>query len=68
MESKLAERDAMIRVLQKHVQTGPNLVQHMTSYEQDKASNYLSPHHTPHASLHNDEIGMTGNRLFLLYQ
>uniref|UniRef100_A0A6M2DGK4 Putative angiomotin-like protein 1 n=1 Tax=Xenopsylla cheopis TaxID=163159 RepID=A0A6M2DGK4_XENCH len=56
LESKLAERDAMIRVLQKHVQTGPNLVQHMTSYEQDKASNYLSPHHTPHASLHNDEI------------
>jgi hypothetical protein len=52
LESKLAERDAMIRVLQKH------------TYEKDvSASSYQSmlgrsPHHTPHPSLHgNSDLG-----------
>lgn len=47
LESKLAERDAMIRVLQKH------------TYDKDvsTSSSYpsmlgRSPHHTPHPSLH----------------
>lgn len=47
LESKLAERDAMIKVLNKH------------TYEKDvsTSSSYpsmlgRSPHHTPHPSLH----------------
>lgn len=45
LESKLAERDAMIKVLQKH------------TYEKD-VSNMLgrSPHHTPHPSLGGADI------------
>lgn len=45
LESKLAERDAMIKVLQKH------------TYEKD-VSNMLgrSPHHTPHPSLGGTDI------------
>jgi len=52
LESKLAERDAMIRVLQKH------------TYEKDVSSSSYqsmlgrSPHHTPHPSLHgNSDLG-----------
>lgn len=50
LESKLAERDAMIRVLQKH------------TYDKDVSSfpSMLgrSPHHTPHPSLHgNTDLG-----------
>ncbi|CAH0552560.1 unnamed protein product [Brassicogethes aeneus] len=39
LESKLAEKDAMIRVLQKH------------TYDKDVSMLGRSPHHTPHASL-----------------
>lgn len=52
LESKLAERDAMIRVLQKH------------TYEKDVSSSSYqsmlgrSPHHTPHPSLRgNSDLG-----------
>lgn len=45
LESKLAERDAMIRVLQKH------------TYDKDVTSMLgRSPHHTPHASLGGADI------------
>lgn len=45
MESKLAERDAMIRVLQKH------------TYDKDVSSMLgRSPHHTPHSSLAGTDI------------
>lgn len=45
LESKLAERDAMIKVLQKH------------TYEKDVSSMLgRSPHHTPHPSLGGTDI------------
>lgn len=45
LESKLAEKDAMIRVLQKH------------TYDKDVSSMLgRSPHHTPHASLGGADI------------
>lgn len=45
LESKLAERDAMIRVLQKH------------TYDKDVTSMLgRSPHHTPHPSLGGTDI------------
>lgn len=45
LESKLAERDAMIKVLQKH------------TYDKDVSSMLgRSPHHTPHPSLAGADI------------
>lgn len=45
LESKLAEKDAMIRVLQKH------------TYDKDVSSMLgRSPHHTPHGSLAGTDI------------
>lgn len=45
LESKLAEKDAMIRVLQKH------------TYDKDMSSMLgRSPHHTPHPSLGGADI------------
>ncbi|XP_065156727.1 angiomotin-like protein 1 isoform X2 [Atheta coriaria] len=45
LESKLAERDAMIRVLQKH------------TYDKDVSSMLSrSPHHTPHQSIGSSEL------------
>lgn len=45
LESKLAERDAMIKVLQKH------------TYDKDVSSMLgRSPHHTPHPSLGGPDI------------
>lgn len=55
LESKLAEKDAMIRVLQKH------------TYDKDVSSMLgCSPHHTPHGSLSGTDIdhvlGATASR------
>ncbi|VEN41556.1 unnamed protein product, partial [Callosobruchus maculatus] len=44
LESKLAEKDAMIRVLQKH------------TYDKDVSMLGRSPHHTPHGSLGGTDI------------
>lgn len=44
LESKLAEKDAMIRVLQKH------------TYDKDVSILGRSPHHTPHPSLGGTDI------------
>ncbi|XP_030749777.1 angiomotin-like protein 1 isoform X2 [Sitophilus oryzae] len=46
LESKLAEKDAMIRVLQKH------------TYDKDVSMLGRSPHHTPHASLAGTDIDL----------
>lgn len=56
LESKLAERDAMIKVLQKH------------TYDKEVSASYpsialgRSPHHTPHGSLNADLLGASVSR------
>ena len=56
LESKLAEKDAMIKVLQKH------------TYDKEVSASYpsialgRSPHHTPHGSLNTDLLGTSVSR------
>jgi len=57
LESKLAERDAMIRVLQKHTFDKEAKVPTSSSYP--SISLGRSPRHTPHASL-NTDLGVLG--------
>lgn len=56
LESKLAERDAMIRVLQKHTCKDSKA---STSTSYPSISLGRSPHHTPHPSL-NADLGVLG--------
>lgn len=62
LESRLAERDAMIRVLQKK-----------HSFEKDVSGSYPSiclGHHTPHSSLNTTDLTSDdlGNKLCFLYK